>query len=383
MEYTAKTESATIFHKWTGISTIAAALRKKVYFSLGRIRVYPNMYIVLVAEPGVVRKTQAITYGRRIIDKVESIVTTADSVTMQAMIQDLEAAAQIEHMPSGITMTHNSLTVISREFESFLGQKKENTPMLVLLTDLFDCEELPWKYRTKNSGSNSLSSVYLNLLAATTPGSLASSLPAIAIGGGLTTRIIFVFADKKAGKFAIPERAPEILELALIQDLETISRIVGVYNFSQSCRPKWVEWYNCYEEMDSKRVCADSAFDGWYTRKPMLMIKIAQILTAAKSSSMEVEWDTFEEAHSLLLEVEEKMGQTFNAVGRSEISSDVALVQNIVEKYGAIEEKHLMQLIWRDIDSNKLDNVLATATRAGSIIRDFTGNKITYRRGPK
>jgi hypothetical protein len=339
------------------------------------------MYIVLVAEPGVVRKTQAITYGRRIMDKVDSIITTADSVTMQAMIQDLEAAAMPTHMPDGTVMTHNSLTVISREFESFLGQKKENTPMLVLLTDLFDCEELPWKYRTKNSGSNSLSAVFVNLLAATTPGSLASSLPASAIGGGLTTRIIFVFADKKAGKVPVPEKPPELLQLALVQDLEVISRIVGVYNFSGDCRQEWIKWYNEYEELDDKRICGDTTFDGWYARKPMLIIKLAQILSAAKTSDMDVEWCAFEEAIALLEDVERTMGKTFNAVGRSEISSDVSVVQAIIDKYGTIDETHLMQLVWRDIDSNKLDNVLATAIRSGGIIRDFTGGKITYHKG--
>ena len=64
--------------------------------------------------------------------------------------------------------------------------------MLVFLTDLFDCRELPWKYRTKGRGDNTIENLYLNLLAATTPDSLASSLPALAIGGGLTSRILFI-----------------------------------------------------------------------------------------------------------------------------------------------------------------------------------------------
>jgi len=72
--------------------------------------------------------------------------------------------------------------------------------MLVLLTDLFDCEELPWKYRTKHSGSNVIPSVFLNLVAATTPDALASALPSTAIGGGLTSRIMFIWADKKYKK---------------------------------------------------------------------------------------------------------------------------------------------------------------------------------------
>ena len=382
MEYTANTESAVIFHKWTALSIIAAALRKKVYFNLGRIRVYPNLYVVLVAEPGAVRKTQAITYGRRIMSKVDSIITSADAITQQALIQDIESAAQAEHMPDGTTMTHNSLTVISREFESFLGQKKENTGMLVLLTDLFDCEELPWKYRTKNSGSNSLTAVYLNLLAATTPGSLASSLPSSAIGGGLTTRIIFVFASKKGKKVAIPVAPPEVLELALIQDLEVISRIVGIYNFSPSARDYWTEWYEAYDELSPSRICQDRLFDGWYARKPMMMIKLAQILNAAVTNSMQIEWPMFQQAESLLIEVESEMGRTFCAVGKSDISADVAELTAIVSKYGEIDEKHLLQLVWRDMDLDKFYNVVGVATKTGCIIRKAHANgKISYMKG--
>jgi len=380
-EYTAETESAAIFHKWTAMSVIAAALRKKVYFNLGRIRVYPNLYVVLVAEPGVVRKTQAITYGRRIMSKVDSIITSADAVTMQALIQDLEASAQAEHMPDGSVMTHNSLTVISREFETFLGKKTENTAMLTLLTDLFDCEELPWKYRTKNSGSNILSAVYLNLLAATTPESLASSLPAVAIGGGLTTRIVFVFGSGKNKKVPIPEAPPEILELALIQDLEVISRICGVYEFSPQARANWIDWYMQYEEISPERLCQDRLFDGWYSRKPMIIIKLAQILTAAISSSLQVEWHSFLEAERLLLDVEKTMGKTFCAVGKSDISSDVAEVSSIIAKYGRIDEQHLLQLVWRDIDSEKFQNVIETAIKTGSVVREVFGTRTAYTKG--
>ena len=381
LEYTSNTESATIFHKWTALSIIAAALRKKVYFNLGRIRVYPNLYVVLVAEPGAVRKTQAITYGRRIMSKVDSIITSADAVTMQALIQDIESAAQTEHMPDGSIMTHNSLTVISREFESFLGQKKENTGMLVLLTDLFDCEELPWKYRTKNSGSNSLSAVFLNLLAATTPGSLASSLPVSAIGGGLTTRIVFVFSSTKHKKVPFPESPSEVLELALIQDLEIISRISGTYEFSPSARANWEQWYMNYDELNPSRICQDRLFDGWYARKPMIMIKLAQILSASVSNSMSVEWPRFEEAESLLLDVESAMGKTFCEVGKRDIAEDVAEISSIVSKYGSIEEKHLLQLVWRDIDSDKFSNVIDTAIKTGSVIRVLNGPCTFYTKG--
>jgi len=270
MEYTKETEPAKQFHTWVGLSAIASALRKKIWFRFGRIRIHPNIYVVLVSEPGVARKTQAITYGEEIIGEVSAIVTSADAITPQAMLEDLEMAKTEEVLPNGTTLTHNSLCVTSGEFESFLGQKKDNTKMLVLLTDLYDCKIRPYRYRTKGAGTNVIASPFLNLNAGTTPESLASSLPSTAIGGGLTSRILFIWADEKDHKEAIPETSKEITELKghLIHDLTIISRLVGSYTYSIESREWWEVWYDSYEELSPTRHCKDPTFRGWYSRKP-------------------------------------------------------------------------------------------------------------------
>jgi len=377
-EYTALTESPRNFNRWSGISAIAAALRKKVKFQLGRLSTYPNLYLVLVAEPGVARKTQALSYATDLTYKIDSIIHSADSTTRESLIEDLEIAKQDHVMTDGTMLQHNSLSIISREFESFLGQKKENARMLVLLTDLFDCGDRPWEYKTKNRGKNILNAVYLNLLAATTPESLASSLPSSAIGGGLTSRILFVWATEKTQKFAIPPRPSEVLVKALIQDLEIISRITGVYEFSPNCEEKWINWYETYDNESIYRICKDRAFSGWYSRKSVFVLKLAQILTAARTNSMIIEWSIVEEALALLEEIEQDMDKAFTAVGRSDITVDVTAVCAIIEKYGKIHEKQLLHLVYRDMDAAKFDNVMATAIRCGSVVKEIVDGRVIY-----
>jgi len=371
MEYTLNTESAPLFHKWVGLSMLAAVLRKKTWLNFGRLRMYPNLYVVLVAEPGIARKTQAISYGNRLLSEIGSIHVSSDAITKEALIQEIEAAGDDTPMPDGTVFRHASLSIISREFESFLGQKKENTKMLVLLTDLFDCEELPWKYKTKSSGTNVAPAVFLNLLAATTPESLASSLPSSAIGGGLTTRMIFIWASGKTKKIAIPEDPPQELKEALIHDLSIISRIAGEYEFSPECRQTWIDWYETYDERSPRRICKDPAFHGWYSRKPMFIKKLAIIMAAAKSNARTIEWSHMEEAIDLLEEAELRMGKTFSAIGRSEITSDVDLIMSIVQQHKIISEKALLHMVWRDMDARKFDNVIDTAIRNGSVARKF------------
>jgi hypothetical protein len=330
---------------------------------------------VFVAEPGIARKSQAISYAMQMLAQIPEIVTSADASTKEAMLQDLESGATDELMPDGSTFKHSSLCIFSKEFESFLGQKKENTKMLVLLTDLFDCQELPWKYRTKNSGSNIVPSVFINLLAATTPDSLASSLPPTAVGGGLTSRIMFVWADKKKKKVPRPIETEEekILKDKLIKDLFVISRISGQYTMTDDCIKKWDDWYNEYEETNPDRVCKDPSFNGWYSRKPMYILKLSMLIAASTSDDLAVEWKHLQGAIDDIEEAEMQMGNAFKAIGKSIVTSETDSVLQIIRARKVIDEKSLLSLVWRDIDNNKFNNVIETAVRAGKVRRAFKG----------
>ena len=375
IEYTKGTESAAIFHKWTAISLVASVLQKKVWFNLGRIKIPSNLFIVFVAEPGIARKTQAINYGEDILNEIQLVHRSADATTQQAMLDDLEEALEEDQLPSGESFKHNSLSIISGEFESFLGQKKENTKMVITLTDLFDCKARPFKARTRHAGNSIIASPWLNVLAATTPESLSNCLPASAIGGGLTTRILFIWADKMEYKDAITVETEEILAMRedLIYDLAMIRKISGEFNFSQRSKEWWINWYESYEELSNDRLCKDPAFTGWYGRKPLFVLKIAMILSAAKGNKRIVEIDDLLIALQLLEEIELTMANTFIAVGRSELASDVNAVRKIIKIHRLISETALMSIVWKDIDAKKFDPVIDTLIKNGSVKRQFKG----------
>lgn len=373
LEYTAGTESARIFHQWVGFSMLACALRKKIYLSLGRLKIYPNMYVVLVAEPGKARKSQAIDFGLPFVRNVEEITLSADAITREALLQDLELCAFDSRMPDDSLFRHSSLNIISKEFESFLGQKTDNTRMLVLLTDLFDCSEIPWRYRTKHSGNSTISSVYLNLLGATTPASLASSLPSSAIGGGLTSRILFIWADAKEKKVAIPVENLEMLDLKkqLKRDYFAISQMAGVYVFTAEARDYWVDWYESYEDLDTNRICTDPSFNGWYSRKPMYILKISMLYAAARGNGLDLLPEHLAKGITYIEEMEHHMGNAFKAVGKSLVTAEVDMVMNTIRENKDISEHQLMQDVWRDLDAAKFDNVMQTVLRTGRVRREY------------
>lgn len=377
-KYTTGTESAKVFHTWVGISIISAALRKKVKLNLGRLNVYPNMYIVLVAEPGKARKSVSISYGTPILKSIEDIKVSADAITREALIQDLETCAVDSPMPDGTMFKHSSLAIISTEFESFLGQKTENAKMLILLTDLFDCAQAPWEYRTKGKGTNIIPSVYLSILGATTPESLSITLPSQAIGGGLTSRIMFIWADKKEAKVPIPIITPEIIELKskLQQDLFLISQIAGNYILTKNAATFWIDWYLNYEDLDINRICTDPSFNSWYSRKPMAILKVAMIYAASESNHLSLHTHHIQKAITTVTSIETGMGNAFRSVGRSTITAEIDTVISIIRVNKTISEKNLMKIVWRDLDSQKFTNVIQTIISTGRVKRivDVHGN---------
>ncbi len=377
MEYQKNTEPAAVFDKWTAHSMIAAALRKKVRLPYGRISYYPNLYILFVAEPGIARKTQAINFGVKLLSEIPDIVMSADQITKEALLQDLEANKQEEPMPDGETLIHSSMSIISKEFESFMGQKKDNTKMIVFLTDMFDCNEMPTKYRTKNSGTSVVPSVFVNLLAATTPESLASCLPATAVGGGLTSRFLFIWADDKKCKSPKPSMTDEelILKEKLLRDLYKISRIAGDYVMTAEADKKWYSWYMEYDERDKKRICLDKSFAGWYSRKPMYILKMAINRAASEGDNLIIEWSHIQKAIADIESVEYDMGLVFSAIGKSEVSSEVSSVMSIIKEYKVISHTKLMQITWRDMDSFKMENVINTVLQNGTARLEFKGPK--------
>ena len=377
IELNDNTEPAKLFDSWVGYSVIAAALRRKVSLQLGRLIYFPNLYVVLVADPGIARKTQAIKYGVNFLNTIPEIITCADSSTKEAMTDDIENSALDELLEDGTALRHSSLNIISKEFESFLGQKKENTRMLTALTDLFDCPD-DWSSRTRHGPSNKIIRPWINLLAATTPDSLASSLPASAIGGGLTSRILFVWADKKKKSVAIPDMTASEIKLSekLEKDLYQISRISGEYIMTAGCKSNWVDWYNAYDEDEGgTRLCTDKSFSGWYSRKPTYIIKLALLRAAATSQILTIQWYHIEEAIKAIKEVELTMGSAFKAIGKSDITAEVDSVLQIITNFQWISEKQLMTIIWRDIDASKFENVIDTLIKTGQVTRKFKGRK--------
>ena len=101
---------------------------------------------------------------------------------------------------------HSSMTIFSEELTSLIGYNSKE--LMANLADWFDCAS-KWTYRTKTAGVSEITNIFVNIIGATTPELLQATMPLDMIGGGLSSRILFIFAKGKGKRVVCPELSLE------------------------------------------------------------------------------------------------------------------------------------------------------------------------------
>lgn len=360
MRYTLNTEPPTLFRKWTAISCVAAAMQRKCYIEWGTaMTFYPNFFIVLVG-PSATGKGTAMNPGLEILEEIPGIHLAAQATSLQALVRKLKNTNLTDiDLETGQQAYHSSLTIFSEEFTVFLGYN--NKELIAALCNWYDCRR-KWSYETISRDKEEITGVWVNLIGGTTPDLIQSSLPIESIGGGLTSRIIFVYEEKKEKLVTHPIQTSEEKELfqLLVHDLEKISMLSGRYGFTKSFSDLWGDW--CVDA-EANPPFADPKFDGYNGRRRTHLMKLTMIMSAAHGNNgLVLTRDDLEEAIITLKEVENKMGLVFRGVGRSDIASLInkASMFFVNSESDEIPMHKFARAFGSDMDKFTVDRVLKT-----------------------
>jgi hypothetical protein len=369
MDYAKFSEAPAHMHFWAGVSAVAGALRRRVWIDQAYFRWFPNFYICLVAPPGIVSKSTTAGVAMNLLRKVPGIKFGPDVVTWPSLVTKFaESTEAFEY--GGAFHPMSALTLESSEFGNLLNpQDKE---MVDLLVSLWDGKQVSFDKRKKHIGNDSVENPWINLIACTTPSWIAGNFPEYMIGGGFTSRTIFVYADAKAQYVAYPGlRVPTNLEQqadALVSDLEHISTsVIGEYKLSARAVEYGEAWYKRHYSTRASNL-DDDRFGGYIARKQTHIHKLAMVLAASSSDEMIITDEHLATAHTMVTDLEPDMQFVFSKIGRSDASLYAERLMGIVQGAGEISYAEAYRQVHAYFPSMRdFEDVLSGCVRANFI----------------
>lgn len=374
IRYTSPLEAPTVFHYWTGISTLAGALRRKVWFDQKFFIWSPNFYIVLVAPPGVAAKSSTANIGKRLLRQVKGIHFGPNALTWQALVKDLGAAQELYRMTDEDALLDaeflemSCVTVVADELGSLLNPNDRE--MVDILTDLWDSRLDSWRKATATMGNDEITNPWVNIIACVTPAWLTGHIPRHMLDAGFFSRIVFVHADQKRHPEAYPGDRPVAhdhneLEKHLVEDLCEIGELRGRFTLTPGAREYGIKWYADHtrrvNENDPKLVRLGT----YVSRRQTHLHKIAMVLSAAKKSNLTITEEDLRDADKHLAEVERYMHHVYSLAGSEKNIANTNELLAVVRR-----EKHIrrdlcfrevcMRMGWSEFNEAATDAMMAS-----------------------
>lgn len=378
MEYSSYGEAPRHMYFWSAVSAIAGALRRKVWIDQAYFKWHPNFYIVLVAPPGIVSKSTTAGIAMNLLRQVPGIKFGPDIVTWPALLNAFEECTEGFEL-DGAIHPMSAMTLESSEFGNLVDPQDKK--MIDLLVALWDGKPGTFEKRTKSSGNDSIQNPWINFIACTTPSWIAGNFPEYMIGGGFTSRCIFVYAEKKAKYVAYPGMEVDKEKLAeqerkLVEDLSHISLLAGEYKLTKGAIDWGVAWYEQHFKVKNIQL-DDERFGGYIARKQTHIHKLAMVIAAASSDTLQLTEAHLQVAETMITDLEGDMQFVFSKIGKSDSALYAERLIHYVRQRNNVAFHEAYRYVHSYFPSMRdFDDILAGCIKAGFLKLEQSGGSV-------
>lgn len=384
LAYTNQTESPTFYHRWCGLSTLAAWLGRDIHLPFGHQTIHPNMYVMLVGLAGT-KKSTSIKIGAKILKKAGYKTFAARKTRQEKYLTDLaEQAERIACKQSNGDLVMDILDqnlfgdedldeidnytdrpaaesfIAADEVNNFIGTG--NLDFMSILGDLWDFEGV-FDYKLKNSKSVYIPDPTINLLGGNTFVGFNKLFPPEALEQGFFSRTIFIYAEPKGRLYTIPPDPDTQLEIALITKLHEIkANVKGKVTLTEAASALLDTIYFKWEGMDDPR------FDSYENRRLIHLLKLAMLIAAGRLSTTLETFDIIE-ASTILTFTEHLMPKALGEFGKSKTSEVTHKIMAALDAtHMPMTFKDLWKVVVSDLDSrNQLVEIIANLQMADKL----------------
>jgi len=328
---TEKHEAPKIFHEWCALSCISAAIGRSCWIERPWYRIYPSLYVILVAPTGKCRKGGAMRIAMKFISQIPELEIIRERTSANSLLGCLYS--QSRSRKDGCSQAF----VYAEEADNLLSRAAHKSgiyPILIALADHLDIIE----DRHHLSGVTQLQDIYLNILAGTTLQWIFKGIPAEAATIGLAGRTVFIC--QMVGRRFPDQHEDKELEQNMAGLLLEIHDLRGGFVLDE----KSAKWYDTFYRTPQVVVAPSEPTMGYYERKHDLFLKLAILYCAAESNSRVITPKAMFRAQETINEMEKFMGLAYFSIGSPVFSWVVGRVIRDVTERGWVSYKRLASL---------------------------------------
>lgn len=354
---------------WTGIFTMAAALRRHVKVPrnlFGSWEASPNLYILFIAQAGKARKSTTANYAEDLLDEIGDITKSPELITKEALLTTIAKSSD------------QSMAIIAPEFGEFMV--KSGPEMYSFLTNMFDGKKRV-QASTLTRGVEFVERPCVNLLGATTPEWVAENMPESVIGGGFASRVVFIFESRVRRRQlyydSLDYAALDRIKARLVADLNHIAlNIHGEFRIEDDAKTFMEGWYRNNSDSHSE---AEYKLHGYFERKPAHIHKVAMIMHLAYSDELVLNKIDFEMAIELIEKIEKTLPQTFQSIGKNPHTVDIKRIYTYIKEKGHVTRSQLHKEFYHMTYPGKLDELIKSLHDMKAItFMNLEGDPETY-----
>lgn len=370
VEFTEERPSPEIFRKWAAITTLSGALEKRVWTMTKAGPQFANLYVMLVAPPGV-GKSQAINPAEQILKATKKFFVAPHSVTAAAYVDALAKSARTFLLPDNKMLQYHHLFVFAAEFGVFMNS--HDLGFLSLINNLFDhidCYREERRHSLKEPID--IPRPMTTLLLGSQPGFLATILPESAWTMGFTSRMLLVYSSTAPdvplfGTYKNQDK----LQGELVRKLEDASEYYGEMMWEKKAIEEMVKW----QKADFGPVPDHPKLSNYLPRRGKIFaVKLAMVSAMSRGEELAVRLQDVERARGWLLEIEALMPCIFRDMI---MRSDDQVIEEVFQfsfslffkNKQPIPEATLLRFLSQRTPAEKAEKILSLMEKSGMFER--------------
>jgi hypothetical protein len=372
MLYAGGNEASPLFHKWAALSTLSAVVSRKIFFDQNYFKLYPNLYVVLVGEPGD-GKTTAMSLARSMVQKME-IPVAPPSITLQQIsvlmsATNEESKCHLKFVQNMMPMEISHFSFFASEIVTMLSAGGNPQGLIEFFTDIYDRES--YEVATKNKGTDFINSPYITMLACMTPEQTGQLLKERLITGGFSRRGIFVWGKRHGTPVPFPQVDPkqEEARVRCLAHLRKVKAFSKEYKLTDCGRNFFIPWY--HEKYKQLAMPHTNVFKNWLRTKDMQLIKVSMLLDLSREMSGLLTERLFRDTLAMLDEVEVHLNRVLAGAGKNPLAELAYRIYSRLEEAPdkTLPKKKLITALFEDGSMEDIDKALEYLIRTDVVVR--------------